>query len=121
VRLRDAKGLADLAVLLARPGREVHVRELAVAPVPEGGPGDPVLDERADETFQVNGDPLQRLLYGFSVLHCLPVGRDAQPSAATGALMRPATLARHAEQAGFGSVEVLGVDDPMFRLYRLRG
>jgi hypothetical protein len=28
VRLRDAKGLGDLAVLLARPGREVHVFEL---------------------------------------------------------------------------------------------
>ena len=28
VRIRHAKGVADLAVLLARPGREVHVREL---------------------------------------------------------------------------------------------
>lgn len=29
VRVRDAKGLRDLAVLLARPGEEVHVRDLA--------------------------------------------------------------------------------------------
>jgi hypothetical protein len=31
VRLRDSKGLADLAVMLARPGREVHVAELVGA------------------------------------------------------------------------------------------
>jgi hypothetical protein len=36
VRLRDSKGLHDLAVLLARPGREVAVHELAGLPTPDG-------------------------------------------------------------------------------------
>ena len=37
-RLRDSKGLRDLAVLLARPGREVHVLDLIAAAdgVPDG-------------------------------------------------------------------------------------
>ncbi|MCE0765670.1 hypothetical protein LWC35_22590, partial [Pseudonocardia kujensis] len=36
VRLRNSKGLRDLAVLLARPGREVAVHELAGVPAPDG-------------------------------------------------------------------------------------
>ncbi|MEU7818882.1 hypothetical protein AB0B41_41725, partial [Pseudonocardia sp. NPDC049154] len=36
VRLRDSKGLRDLAVLLARPGREVAVHELAGLPTQDG-------------------------------------------------------------------------------------
>jgi uncharacterized protein (UPF0335 family) len=56
--LRDAKGLRDLAVLLAAPGREVAATELAA-----GGHGgtamamaalgaDPVLDERARAEYR---------------------------------------------------------------------
>jgi hypothetical protein len=37
VRLRDAKGLRDLAALLARPGRELAVHELVGSPVPGAG------------------------------------------------------------------------------------
>src|SRR3954451_14781624 len=53
-----------------------------------------VIDENADETFAATGDPIQRLLYAFSVLHCLPAGRDAERSAETGTVMRPATFKR---------------------------
>ena len=43
-----------------------------------------------------------------------------QPSAGTGAVMRPATLRTYAEQAGFADVEVLPIDnDPLRRWYRL--
>jgi hypothetical protein len=45
VRLRDAKGLHDLAALLARPGRELAVHELVGSPLP-GADG----IERADRT-----------------------------------------------------------------------
>jgi hypothetical protein len=52
-----------------------------------------VADERAGERFTAPAeDPLDRLFYGFSVLHCLPVGRVDQPSAATGTVMRPHPL-----------------------------
>ena len=49
-RVRHSKGICDLAVLVRRPGAEVHVRELAgaVGPaVPTAPRGDPVLDRRA--------------------------------------------------------------------------
>lgn len=79
-----------------------------------------VVDERTADALTANDpDPVQRLLYAVSVLHCLPVGRNEQPSAATGAVMRTATLEHYAAEAGFGSVEVLPVDHESFRLYRL--
>lgn len=78
-----------------------------------------VVDERADERFQAPGDDVQRMLYGFSVLHCLPVGMADQPSAGTGTVMRPATLRGYAEQAGFAAVEVLPIEDDFWRFYRL--
>ena len=50
VRLRDAKGLRDLARLLAAPGEEVTATELLGLPA---GPGaDPVLDERARADYR---------------------------------------------------------------------
>lgn len=52
VRLRDVKGLGYIAALLARPGRETHVLELA-SPATGGplGAEDPVLDERAKAEY----------------------------------------------------------------------
>jgi SAM-dependent methyltransferase len=76
-----------------------------------------VIDERAAEKFSASGDPIERLLYGFSVIHCLPVGRTAEESAATGTVMRPATFGSYARQAGFTSVEQLPVEHPFFRFY----
>jgi hypothetical protein len=54
VRVRHAKGVADLAVLLARPGRDVHVRELAgVAGVVAGSAStEPALDEKAVRQYR---------------------------------------------------------------------
>jgi hypothetical protein len=78
-----------------------------------------VVDERAAESFTAPGDDLERLLYGFSVLCCLPNGLAEQPSAATGTVMRPDTLRRYAAAAGFGGVEILPIEHDLFRLYRL--
>lgn len=78
-----------------------------------------VVDERVGERFTTAGTDLEWMMYGWSVLHCLPAGMAEQPSAATGTVMRPATLARYAEEAGFSGVDVLDVDNPFFRLYRL--
>ncbi len=80
-----------------------------------------VVDERVGESFGF--DPQENevdwIMYGFSVLHCLPVGMTEQPSAATGTVMRPETLRRYAREAGFRDVEVLPVENFFFRLYRL--
>ncbi|WP_031168919.1 class I SAM-dependent methyltransferase [Streptosporangium roseum] len=65
-------------------------------------------------------DDTERLLYGFSLLICLPDGMSHQPSAGTGTVMRPATLRRYAVEAGFRAVEVLPISDFGFwRFYRL--
>jgi hypothetical protein len=58
-------------------------------------------------------------MYGFSILHCLPVGMAEQPSAATGTVMRPATLRRYAAEAGFSRVEILPIENALWRFYRL--
>jgi SAM-dependent methyltransferase len=78
-----------------------------------------VADERVGETFTADGTDAEPLLYGWSVLHCLPVGRERSPSAATGTVMRAETLTAYASEAGFERVEVLPVSDFFFRLYRL--
>lgn len=49
VRLPDAKGLRDIAVLLARPGREVHVGELAGSVESSALP---LLDEEARQRYR---------------------------------------------------------------------
>jgi ubiquinone/menaquinone biosynthesis C-methylase UbiE len=78
-----------------------------------------VMDERTAETFTAPADPIERFLYSASVLHCLPVGRVDQPSAATGTVLRPDTLRRYGTEAGFRSIEVLPIEHDMFRFYRL--
>lgn len=79
-----------------------------------------IADERAAERFRAPGDELERIFYVWSVLHCLPVGMAEQPSAGTGTAMRPDTLRRYAEEAGFTRVEVLPIENDFWRFYRLR-
>lgn len=80
-----------------------------------------VIDERTADRFEPSGDPLERFLYAVSILHCLPAGRDADESAATGTVMRPDVFAGYAHRAGFASVDELPIEHPMFRFYRPRG
>ena len=78
-----------------------------------------VVDERCAETFTAPGDERERALYGFSLFCCLLAGRSETPSAATGTVMRPDTLRGYAREAGFTDVEILPIEDDVFRLYRL--
>ena len=78
-----------------------------------------IVDEKVAERFTAPGDEVERFMYGFSILHCLPVGMTEQPSAATGTVMRADTLRRYAEEAGFRSVETLPIEHDYFRFYRL--
>jgi SAM-dependent methyltransferase len=79
-----------------------------------------VVDERVAETFLAPGDDVERFMYGWSITTCLPDGRSRQPSRATGTVMRPDTLRAYANEAGYGSVEVLPIENDFFRFYRLR-
>lgn len=76
-------------------------------------------DERTAEAFTAPGDELERMLYAWSVLSCLPYGMSGEAPAGTGTVMRPATLRRYAESAGFGRLEILPVDHPDWRFYLL--
>jgi SAM-dependent methyltransferase len=78
-----------------------------------------VADERVAETFGAPGDEIERLNYGFSVLHCLAVGREDDHSACTGTVMRPATAERYARDAGFARFEILPIEHDFWRFYRL--
>jgi 2-polyprenyl-3-methyl-5-hydroxy-6-metoxy-1,4-benzoquinol methylase len=79
-----------------------------------------VVDEKVADAFAAPGDEVERLMYTYSVLCCLPVGRSETPSAATGTVMRTDTLRRYAHEAGFSAVDVLPVEHDFFRFYRLR-
>src|ERR671910_2484883 len=48
-----------------------------------------VVDERVGEDFTAPSDEIERLMYGYSIVHCLPVGMAEQPSAGTGARVGP--------------------------------
>jgi hypothetical protein len=59
------------------------------------------------------------LMYGWSLLHCLPVGMDHDHAAGTGTVMRPGTFEAYAVEAGFTRVETLPIQNFLFRVYRL--
>lgn len=80
-----------------------------------------VMDEKVGERFTGEPDPLEQLFYGFSLICCLPDGRDADESVATGTVMRPAVLDGYARAAGFAAATPLDLDHDAFRFYRLVG
>jgi hypothetical protein len=71
------------------------------------------------ETFTAPGDQVERFMYGWSVLHCLPATLAERPVEATGTVLRAPTVARWAAAAGFTGFEVLPIDNPFWRFYRL--
>ena len=62
---------------------------------------------------------IERLNYGFSVLHCLPVGMLHDDSAATGTVIRPDTVRAYGSEAGFARVDVLPIEHDFWCFYRL--
>jgi hypothetical protein len=79
-----------------------------------------VMDEKVADAFAPDGDDVERLFYGFSLMCCLPDGLSTPGSVGTGTVMRRSTLEEYASAAGFRSVEVLdALDHEIFRFYRL--
>jgi 2-polyprenyl-3-methyl-5-hydroxy-6-metoxy-1,4-benzoquinol methylase len=79
-----------------------------------------VADEAVAPAFTAPGDDLERMMYGWSITHCLPAAMAEHPSNPTGTVIREDTVRKLAAAAGFGSVEVLDVDGGFFRIYALR-
>jgi SAM-dependent methyltransferase len=77
-------------------------------------------DERTNESFTGELDDGERYHYGWSLFVCLPAAMTELGSAGTGTVMRPTTLERYANAAGFGGFQVLPIEHDAFRLYLLR-
>ena len=78
-----------------------------------------VMDENVQPTFTAPGDEIERLMYGFSTLVCLPDGMSHAGSVGTGTVMRPSVFEGYAKEAGFSGVEILPIDGGFWRFYRL--
>jgi ubiquinone/menaquinone biosynthesis C-methylase UbiE len=98
---RPVDALAELRTLL-RPGGALLVA-----------------DERVADEFHANAEPVERMLYAMSVLHCLPATTAESAEVANGTVLRAPTLRGWAAKAGFGRVDELGIDHPFWRFYRI--
>jgi Methyltransferase domain len=81
-----------------------------------------VMDGRVAESFQealANKNPVEQIMYGFSCVCCLPVGKSRPNSVETGTVMRPSVLRMYAQQAGFRDIEILPAENVIFRFYKL--
>lgn len=114
-------GPFDLVLILealhdmARPLDALRAAREALSP----GGAVLVADEKVADRFHAPGDEIERLMYGWSIVHCLPVAMAEQPSAAIGTVIRASTVCELADAAGYARVEVLPVNAGFFRLYRL--
>ena len=79
-----------------------------------------VADEAVADEFVAPGDELERMMYGWSISHCLPVAMAEPDSAAIGTAIRHHTVVEIAAEAGYSSCEVVDVDGGFFRIYALR-
>jgi 2-polyprenyl-3-methyl-5-hydroxy-6-metoxy-1,4-benzoquinol methylase len=91
-----------------------RIRELAT-------PGGAVLvaDEAVGDGIDENRNSLGHMMYNFSVLHCLPQAMVFPEAAATGTVMGPLKLKTYAREAGFSGFDVLPIENPLWRFYRL--
>lgn len=124
--IRDAAAMAgegpfDLVLVLEalhdmqRPADVLRSVRQALAP----GGTVLVADEKVAERFHAPGDEIERLMYGWSIVHCLPVAMSDSPDEAIGTVIRSETVRGLAHSAGFERVDVLPVDAGFFRIYRV--
>jgi 2-polyprenyl-3-methyl-5-hydroxy-6-metoxy-1,4-benzoquinol methylase len=79
-----------------------------------------VADENVAPAFTAPGNELERMMYGWSITHCLPSQMAEERPAAIGTVIREPIVRELAAAAGFARVDVLDVDAGFFRLYELR-
>lgn len=124
---RDAAAVAedgpfDLVVVvqalhdMARPGDVLAALRRALAV----GGSILLAEPRAADQFAAPGELAERLFYGFSTIHCLPAACADGSSHATGTCLRPDVVRDLAVRAGLARCEVLPIEHPLLRLYRLR-
>jgi 2-polyprenyl-3-methyl-5-hydroxy-6-metoxy-1,4-benzoquinol methylase len=117
----DLPGRYDLVTIfeaLHDMARPVEALRAARAMLAEGG-SVVIADERVEDVFAAPAPDRDRRAYGWSVVSCLPSAMGDPETAATGAALRPATLAGYATAAGFAHTEALAVEADDWRFYRL--
>jgi SAM-dependent methyltransferase len=78
-----------------------------------------VVDERAAERFTAPGDDIERFFAVASAIWCLPQGRVGPHPEPVGTLIRPDMMRDLANHAGFQDIEILPIEHPFWRFYRL--
>lgn len=99
----------ERAPLLLRPARAMLTDHGCVL----------IRDERTADQFLREAGEVERLYYGFSVLHRLPVGMVGDDAVGTGTVMRIETVRHYASEAGCTSFEVLPIENDFWRFYLL--
>ena len=79
-----------------------------------------VMEEHVAESFTAPGDEVERFMAAAGTVWCVPQGRTEADSEVVGPLeIRPAVMRQLASRAGFDTVEILPIDHPFWRFYRL--
>lgn len=78
-----------------------------------------IADEAIEDKLEDNRNFMGHLMYNFSLLHCLPQAMVFPGAAGTGTVMGPGTLKKYADEAGFSAFQVLEIENPLWRFYRL--
>jgi SAM-dependent methyltransferase len=112
----------DLAVFfeclhdLPHPVAALEVARRALAP----GGSVIVMEENVAEHFTAPGDDVERFMAAAGTIWCVPQGRTEAGSEVVGPLeIRPAVMRQLAERAGFKTVDILPIEHPFWRFYRL--
>jgi hypothetical protein len=98
--------------------RPVEALRNARAAVRPGG-SVPVVDERTAETFTAPGDDIERFFAAASAIWCLPQGRIGRDPEPVGALIRTDTMRELAYRAGYSKIDIVPIEHPFWRFYRL--
>ena len=114
-------GTYDLALILEAVHDMSHPVEVLTAVRGLLAPGGALLiaDENVAETFTAPGDDVERLMYGYSALFCLPNSLAEEGSVGTGTVLRPDRMRELAAAAGFSATTILPIEHDTFRFYRL--
>ncbi|MGI9666246.1 MAG: methyltransferase domain-containing protein [Acidimicrobiia bacterium] len=115
-------GPFDLVVILealhdmADPGAVLAAVRRSLAP----GGAVLIADEAVADEFSADAGDLERMFYGWSVVHCLPAAMAETPSAAIGTVIRPSHIRSLVEDAGYASFDHTDIDGGFFNIYVAR-
>ncbi len=79
-----------------------------------------ISEEAVGDSLEENKNFFGHLMYNFSVLHCVPQSMVFPDSAAIGTVMKPSTMKKLSEEAGFTDFKILPIENAFWRFYQLK-